>query len=63
MRAAVTAGWVDCSMSLLLNSPISDAWIAVPPAESSDRLSAVVSVAGVFTGTESRNRAAMQEVI
>jgi len=50
-------------MSSLLNSTISDAWIAVPRAESSDELSAVVSVAGVFTGTESGNRAAMREVI
>jgi len=63
VRAAVTAGWVDCSMSSLLNSTISDAWIAVQRAESSDRLSTVVSVAGVFTDTESGNRAAMREVI
>ena len=63
VRAAVTSLWVDCSMSSFLNSTISDAWIAVPRAESSDGLSAVVSVAGVSTATESGNRAVMREVI
>jgi len=61
--ARLTAGWVDCSMPCLSNSPFSEAWIAAPRAESYDGLSAVVSVAGAFTGTESEKRAAMQEAI
>lgn len=61
--ATVTAGWVDCSISSSPNSAISQAWIAGPPPESSDGLSAVVSVAGEFTGTESGKRAAMREAI
>lgn len=50
-------------MSSWSNSTISEAWIAAPRAESSDGLSAVVSVAGAFTVTDSGKRAAIREAI
>ena len=42
----VTIGCVDCSMSSLSNSAISEAWMAAPRAERSDGLMAVGAVEG-----------------
>jgi len=58
----VTTGWVEFLMYSLSNSAISEAWITGLPAESSDALSTVVSVAGQFTGTGFGKRAAILRV-
>ena len=51
---------LDVFVGEFSNSP---SWTAAPRSGSSDRLGAIVSVAGAFPGTNSGKRAAMREVI